>query len=192
MQAFLSHISDEALEARALKKSLEEALLGFKVFVSAVDIQLGDAWLKEIENALEGSTILLSLCSPSSVRRPWLNFESGSGWSKGVKLVPISYKRLRKDKLPAPLHIFQAVELTDLVSYRKLVDKLASELSIRTSEQFDLSKMLAGLSVVRPARTNTVGMVLCHGQREWDSSPRTSWHWRIQVRQNCNNSTFVP
>ena len=26
--------------------------MGFKVFVSAVDIQLGDAWLKEIENAL--------------------------------------------------------------------------------------------------------------------------------------------
>jgi TIR domain len=97
--------------------------LGFKVFVSAVDIQLGDAWLKEIENALEGSTILLSLCSPSSVRRPWLNFESGSGWSKGVKVVPICYKGLRKDKLPAPLHIFQAVELTDFVSCRKLVDK---------------------------------------------------------------------
>ena len=85
--------------------------MGFKVFVSAVDIQLGDAWLKEIENALEGSTILLSVCGPSSVRRPWLNFESGSGWSKGVKVVPICYKGLRKDKLPAPLHIFQAVEL---------------------------------------------------------------------------------
>jgi hypothetical protein len=166
--------------------------LGFKVFVSAVDIQLGDAWLKEIENALEGSTILLSLCSPSSVRRPWLNFESGSGWSKGVKVVPICYKGLRKDKLPAPLHIFQAVELTDLVSCRKLVDRLASELSIRISEQFDPSKMLAALSVVRPARTNTVGMVLCHGQRDGIQAPERSSHWRIQVRQNYNNSTFVP
>jgi hypothetical protein len=190
MRAFLSHISEEALEARALKESLEDALSGFDVFVSAADIQLGDAWLKEIENALQGSQILLSLCSPSSVRRAWLNFESGTGWIKGLKVVPICYKGLRKEQLPDPLHIFQAIELIDSASCHKLVDRLASELSIQISDRFNPAKMFGALRVDRPARTNTVGMVLCHGQREWDSSPRTVFAFPASLppalQERCN------
>src|SRR5262249_27347901 len=82
MRAFLSHISEEAPEARALKESLEAAVVGAEVFVSAVNIHLGDAWLREIDEALAGAKVVLALCSPNSVQRPWLNFESGSGWSR--------------------------------------------------------------------------------------------------------------
>lgn len=79
MHVFLSHISEEATEARSLKAMLEIALPGLEVFVSAVDIHFGDQWLKVIDEAMERASIILSLCSPGSVRHPWINFESGSG-----------------------------------------------------------------------------------------------------------------
>jgi hypothetical protein len=52
----------------------------------------------------------------------------------------ITLQRVGSHAFPSPLHIFQAVELTDLVSCRELVDRLASGLSIRISEEFDPSK----------------------------------------------------
>jgi hypothetical protein len=107
------------------------------------------------------------------VRRPWLNFESGSGWVKGLNVVPICYKGLRRDQLPDPLHIFQAAELTDVTSCRELVVRLASELSIAISEHFDPAKMLAAVRIDRTSRSNGIGIALCHGQREWDSSGKT-------------------
>jgi hypothetical protein len=45
------------------------------VFVRAADIHLGDAWLRVIDEALAGAKVVLTLCSPKSVQRPWLNFE---------------------------------------------------------------------------------------------------------------------
>lgn len=41
MRVFPSHVSEEAPEARALKKVLEQGVPGIDVFVSAVDIHLG-------------------------------------------------------------------------------------------------------------------------------------------------------
>ena len=67
MRAFLSHISDEASEARSFKTALEAALPGSEVFVSATDIHWGDAWLKEIDEALTSAKVILVLCSPHSV-----------------------------------------------------------------------------------------------------------------------------
>lgn len=69
MTVFLSHISEEASEARALGKQLESALPGLKVFVSATDIHLGHSWLMEVHKALERSQVTLALCSPNSVRK---------------------------------------------------------------------------------------------------------------------------
>jgi hypothetical protein len=112
MRVFLSHVSEEAPEARALKKALEKGMPGVDVFVSAVDIHLGQAWLKEIDKAMTGAKAVLALCSRNSVRRPWLNFESESGWSKRLPVVPICHKGMRKEQLPDPMHIFQAIELT--------------------------------------------------------------------------------
>jgi hypothetical protein len=51
MRVFPSHVSEEAPEARALKKVLDQGVPGIDVFVSAVDIHLGHDWLKEIDEA---------------------------------------------------------------------------------------------------------------------------------------------
>jgi hypothetical protein len=49
MKVFLSHIAEEGPLAAAMKRALEEAVDDFEVFVSGVDIQLGQAWLAALE-----------------------------------------------------------------------------------------------------------------------------------------------
>jgi hypothetical protein len=173
MKAFISHISEEALEARALKISLEAAIPGGEFFVSASDIHLGDAWLKVIDDALVDAKLILSLCSPNSVRRPWINFESGSGWSRQLPVVPLCYKGLRRDQLPDPLHIFQGVELTNATSFRHLVERIASVLGQAVADDFDPARMLQALQVEGPSRTHDIGIVLCHRQGEWEPRGRS-------------------
>jgi hypothetical protein len=173
MRTFLSHVSEEAIEAQALKKVLEAAIPGSEVFVSASDIHLGEAWLREIDEALAGAKVILALCSPNSVRRPWLNFESGSGWSRRLKVVPICHKGMVQDQLPDPLGIFQAVELKDAGSCRRLVEQLAAALGGSVAEGFDPAEMLRALRVESPARSNEVGIVLCHRQGEWQKGGRS-------------------
>lgn len=173
MRAFLSHISEEAIEAQALKKVLEAAIPGSEVFVSASDIHLGEAWLREIDEALVGAKVVLALCSPNSVRRPWLNFESGSGWSRRLPVVPVCHKGVDKDQLPDPLGIFQAIELKDARSCRSLVDQLAAALGGSVAQGFDPAEMLRALRVESPPRSHEVGIVLCHRQGEWQQGGRS-------------------
>ena len=173
MDVFLSHISEEALEARAIKEGLEKAFPGADVFVSAVDIHLGEAWLRQIDDALSDARVVMSLCSPNSVRRSWLNFESGSGWSRRLPVIPICHKGMRKERLPDPMRIFQAIELTSTDSCMQLVRRLANVLETTPAEDFDPADMLRGLAIVRPPRGDDVGIDLCHRQGEWDDGDKS-------------------
>jgi len=172
VRIFLSHVSDEAPEARAIKQGLEAAMPGLDVFVSAVDIHLGDAWLREIDEALTDARAVLALCSPSSVRRPWINFESGSGWTRRLPVVPLCHKGLRKDQLPDPLRIFQAIELTTDAACADLVRRLSAMLAVAPAGSFDATGMAQALRGRRLVRGTDVGIVLCHRQSEWDDGER--------------------
>jgi hypothetical protein len=168
VQVFLSHISDEAPEARALKAALEKALPGLNVFVSATDIHLGQAWLEEIDDALAEAKVILTLCSPNSIRRPWINFESGSGWTRRIHVIPICHKGMRKDRLPDPLRIFQASELTDGDSCQKLVSQLGILLGLAAAADLNPAQFLKDLRIERPSRGAEIGIVLSHQQQQWE------------------------
>jgi hypothetical protein len=169
MYIFLSHISEESSEARAIKISLEKALPGLEVFVSAVDIHFGQQWMAEINEAMKRAQAILVLCSPQSVRRPWINFESGSGWARQMPVIPICHKGLSKEQLPDPLGIFQGVELINPESFRKLVDRLSSEMNINVAGNFDADQMFAQLKPEPVQRTHEIGIVLTHKQSEWET-----------------------
>jgi hypothetical protein len=171
MRAFLSHISEEALEATAIKEQIEKALPGTEVFVSAADIHLGDAWLRQIDQALGDATVVLTLCSPNSVRRPWLNFESGGGWARKLRVIPLCHKGMRKDDLPDPMGAFHGIELVTPDACLKLVLQLADHFHVSAPSDFSGAAMLTEMSVQRPQRTGDVGVVLCHRQHEWEDGP---------------------
>lgn len=173
MNIFLSHISEESTVAKALKVSLESALPGIEVFVSAADIHYGDQWLKVIDEAMERAKIIISLCSPASVRRSWLNFESGSGWARRLPVIPICYKGLTKDQLPDPLGMFQAVELTNLKACQDLAERIASEFKIKVAADFNRSQMFENLKTEPVVRTDGIGIVRTHRQEEWEQNKTT-------------------
>jgi len=168
MHLFLSHISEESTPARSLKVAIEKALPGVEVFVSAVDIHYGDQWLKVIDEAMLRSKAVLPLCSPRSVRRPWINFESGSGWARRLPVIPICYRGLTVDQLPDPLGIFQAIELNKPDEALKLITRISREFDIPITSDFDPSIIIDGLKMVDPARTTEIGIIQTHRQTEWE------------------------
>jgi len=171
MNVFISHISEEANEAKALKAGLEAAIPGITVFVSSSDIVLGDTWLVELLKQLDSTQIVLTLCSPGSVRQPWINFENGIGYAKKAMVIPICYKGLTTDRLPDPLAILQTFELTKAAACRNLVLLIASNLKLTVADNFDSAGMLAAINqamqVKGPLNKDTIGVVLSHRQDEW-------------------------
>ena len=114
MVVFVSHIHEEEKIAKVLKDWIESTFAGkIKVFVSSDsrDIRGGDKWFSKIDTALHSSSMFLVLCSPSSLSRPWINFETGCAWIKEVKVIPLCHSNANCETLPQPLSQFQGFNL---------------------------------------------------------------------------------
>ena len=139
MNIFLSHISEEGLLALVLKEWIQTAFgKKFKVFVSS-DIQniaAGDKWLTNLEVALSKARILIVLCSPNSVTRPWVNFEVGSAWVKQMPVIPICHSGQRLDSLPSPLSSFQGLDIHSSTFSDALIGSLVIRARFRKRPRF--------------------------------------------------------
>lgn len=127
---FISYIMEEEPIARELQHFIEKHFLNqIAVFVSS-DINClipGQRWLNTIEEALNQCKVILLICSPSSLTRPWINFEAGCGWIKHTKMIPICHSGQRKDQLPFPFSQLQALQLDDESFGKVLLDVLSQE-----------------------------------------------------------------
>jgi TIR domain len=113
---FISHIDDEKEIAAAFKSLIEKAFLGLiNVFVSsdARSIELGERWLNAITEALKTCAIEFIICSPISIKRPWINFEAGAGWVRDVPVVPLCHPGIQPAGLPLPLNLLQGANLNE-------------------------------------------------------------------------------
>lgn len=139
MNIFLSHISEEALLALVLKEWIQMAFgRKFRVFVSS-DIQniaAGDKWLTNLEVALSKARILIVLCSPNSVTRPWVNFEVGSAWVKQMPIIPVCHSGQRLDSLPVPLSSFQGLDIHSAIFSDVLIGSLIIRGRLRKRPKF--------------------------------------------------------
>jgi hypothetical protein len=136
MKLFISHISEESNLALVLKEWIESSFAGqCEVFVSSDkdDIPAGAKWLDEIDKALENAIAFVVLCSPASLARPWINFETGCGWIKRVPIVPVCHSGQSKSALPPPISMFQAIEVED--------EKFISDLLTGLAKHFGISKI---------------------------------------------------
>jgi hypothetical protein len=151
---FLSHISEEAELANALKGWIESTFAGqCKVFVSSSpdDLPPGRKWLDQIDTALEMSEALLVLCSPLSINRPWINFETGCAWVKKVPIFPICHSGKKVDQLPQPLAQFQALELSNGNFSRQLIAGLARHFQISHIPRISHDQMTKELQAAESA-----------------------------------------
>ena len=134
---FISHISEEQGIAQALKKLVEESFLGLiEVFVSsdANSIKLGHKWLDNITTALKNCKIEIIIASPTSVKRPWVNFEAGAGWVRNIPVIPLCHSGMTPLTLPTPLKELQAALATDKESLANLTPVLAEAINSKLPE----------------------------------------------------------
>ncbi|WP_353063806.1 toll/interleukin-1 receptor domain-containing protein [Tunturibacter psychrotolerans] len=134
LRLFISHISDEKESAAKLKNVLTRDFLDlFEIFVSSdtESIAAGDEWLSSVAQALRECAVVVILCSPESVRRPWINFEAGAAWMREIPLVPVCHLGLLPRDLPVPLSLRQGVALSDPEGLKRLYKKISELLSCK-------------------------------------------------------------
>lgn len=133
MRIFISHITEEAPIALLLKEIIERKFLSqISVFASndVHDLTPGEKWLQKIEAALKEANLMLVICSPSSLTRPWINFEMGCAWIKGIEIIPICHSGQGKKLLPHPFSELQSLQLEDTTFVKSLLQALCKYFGI--------------------------------------------------------------
>ncbi len=140
-QIFISHSSEESNFAIPIKNWIDEILLGgVKLFVSSDDgesIPLGTEWLKKIKESLENSSMILVLVSHVSKDRKWIYFESGGAYIRDIPVIPICIGGLKKNDLPIPLNLMQAIEFPSKDSERLLLERIAASAGLRCPKTYN-------------------------------------------------------
>lgn len=132
---FISHITDEKEIAIEFKALIESHFLGMiDVFVSSdgETIQMGQRWLDSISGALKSCAVEIILCSPVSVKRPWINFEAGAGWIRDIPVIPLCHSGMSPSDLPIPLNMLQAAKATDIAGLKLIFPVLAVAIGAKT------------------------------------------------------------
>ena len=132
---FISHIGEEAQLASIFKAHFLSCFLGMiDVFVSSdsTSITVGNKWLDDVDVALKTANVELILCSTESVKRPWINFEAGAGWVKGIPVIPVCHIGMRPVDLPIPLNMLQCIEANNERGLEKIYALLAKTLGATT------------------------------------------------------------
>lgn len=137
---FISHITEEKEIAKAIKEFLERKFLStINVFASSHEesIKLGDDWLGTIKQSMKECKLIIIICSPISIVRPWINFEAGSGWVRDIPVIPLCHSGLTPGKLPVPINSFQGGLLNNQDDIKKLFNRIAEILISDTPEPDD-------------------------------------------------------
>ena len=85
--------------------------------------------------SLTTSSLLMILCSPTSIKRPWVNFEAGAAWMREIPLWPLCHAGLKPSDLPLPLSLHQGLALEDPAGVRLLYSRVARLLACRVPDR---------------------------------------------------------
>jgi len=148
VKILISHISDEALFALLLKDFIESTFLGqFDVDLSSNSSHsgVGDKWLVELDSSLTSAELMLVLCSPKSIRQPWIHFEFGCAWTKSMPISCLCHSGLNKAGLPSHLRTFDVLEVEDDNFMEQLFNDLAERFGIKRLPRLSYETMKAEL-----------------------------------------------
>lgn len=131
---FISHISSETELAQLLQRHIEKDFPKIQAFVSSDgrSIKAGGKWLELLQQTLERTQLEIVLCSKESVGRPWVNFEAGAGWIRGIEVIPVCHSDMKPNDLPIPLSMLQAVEAGQPKSLQGLYEVIADTYGLPT------------------------------------------------------------
>jgi hypothetical protein len=149
---FISHAHSDRVLANYLRNEILEIFDGkIEVFVSSSDESnpLGTNWLGKVNRNLKKCKAMFVLCSEASVTRTWVAFETGAGWAKGIKVVPICVKGLLLKDLQLPFSQLNGVNLEYPNSVERLLNLLSLEFDIQLDDEFLRMKIKAISSGIR-------------------------------------------
>lgn len=103
----------------------------------------GGRWLDQIDTALNQSAIQISLCSPQSIKRPWINFEAGASWIRKIPVVPVCHSGLTKGNLPIPLAMLQAADIGNKSDLEIMFNELTKILGASQTPNVDYDSIIS-------------------------------------------------
>lgn len=125
---FVSHINQEAQIATQFKNLMEMSFLHMlHIFVSSdpESNPRGANWIDEITGALKTCQLGILICSPQSIKRPWINFEAGAFWVRGIPTIPVCHSGLLPSELPLPIALLNGVKAGDAKDMETLIPVFA-------------------------------------------------------------------
>ena len=143
---FISHISGEAEMASLLRQLVEDGFPGRVEFFTSSDvgsIDIGADWLEAITKAIDRARAVIMLCSRDSVNKPWVQFELGAAWIRGVPIIPVCHSGLEVEALQEPLSRLQGLELSTELGLDRLFQGVSRALGVETVEPQDVRGKLA-------------------------------------------------
>jgi hypothetical protein len=147
LNIFVSHVTEDAEVAGLLKETLEDDFAqGIELFVSSEvgAMHGGEKWLDAIQLQLQRSKAVIVLCSTVSIERPWVQFEVGAAWMKGLPIIPVCHSGLTLEHLKAPLAQMHGLELGEKQGVQCLYTTISRLLERRQDvEPRDLPALLA-------------------------------------------------
>jgi hypothetical protein len=165
---------------------IEGAIPGADVFVSSdtEDLRPGDEWVKRIRENLRAANMLVLLPSERGLNRPWVWYETGSAWSREIRMIPCCLGSVRKNGLAAPFSSYQALNVDEGPDFKNLLTEIGRELGlpVRMPEtQLFVSELkaldhkvhLSDASLLTPEEIQlrvdaaNVSAKVTQGQREW-------------------------
>lgn len=113
IQLFLSYAHVESRFADFIAEKVARDFIGLARIWVASDggVIAGSKWLSDVTRALAESHMHLVLCSPESITRQWISFETGAAYVRGIPIIPLCHSGLLPNQLPVPLGELQAILL---------------------------------------------------------------------------------
>jgi hypothetical protein len=147
---FISHAGEDKRLA-TLFKSLIAEVSGDKIAcfqsTDTISIQHGSKWFELILGAVRRSSMVLVLLTPNSIRKRWINIETGMAMAAGTRIIaPVALCGLSLGEIPEPWRERQFVNLRKEHDARRFAEMLRSLGCVVSSEQLrtfrgDLAQM---------------------------------------------------
>jgi|WetSurMetagenome_2_1015567.scaffolds.fasta_scaffold179536_2 hypothetical protein len=183
---FVSFIHEEEQGARTLDFFIRR-IFGHTIdtFMSSDKnaIYAGEDWMKRIFNELKTTKILISLLSPASVDRPWINFEAGAAWMGNAVVIPICVGGLTIGKLPKPYSSLQAIEMDTVEGAYYLFSSIAHHLDIEPPKRPFFSE--TPMSSWTDAQIDE-NKKLCNTYRVFTDFLKMNWQKTESEKVNCS------
>jgi len=142
---FMSFIHEEESAAKHVHDFIHQ-ILGptIDTFISSDKnaIYAGEDWMNRIFEELKTTKVLVSMLSPDSVKRPWINFEAGAATALQAKVIPVCIGGLTINQLPKPYSSLQAVEIDTHEGVYYLLSSIAHHLEMTLPKKPNFSNDL--------------------------------------------------